>query len=63
VESFRRWQAQLSPEDLADPSVKSFIDWFNREHRRQHSLPRTPENDLRLDAERIAQPLRASAGQ
>jgi hypothetical protein len=63
VDSFRRWQAQLTPEDRADRSVKGFIDWFNREHRHQHSLPRTPENDLRLYAEQIAQPLRASGGQ
>jgi hypothetical protein len=58
VESFQRWQAQLTSEDLADPSVQGFIDWFNREHRHQHSLPRTPENDLRLYAEQIAEPMR-----
>jgi hypothetical protein len=63
VDSFRRWQAQLTPEDLADGSVKGFIDWFNREHRRQQSLPRTPENDLRLYAEQIAQCRRAGGGQ
>jgi hypothetical protein len=63
VDSFRRWQAQLTPEDLADRSVQGFIDWFHREHRHQQSLPRTPENDLRLYAEQIAQPLRASGGQ
>jgi hypothetical protein len=63
VESFRRWQAQLTPEDLADRSVKGFIDWFNREHRRQQSLPRTPEHDLRLYADKSPGPGAPAAGQ
>jgi hypothetical protein len=48
VGSYRRWQAQLAPEDPADRSVRGFVDWFNREDHRQQSPPRTPENDLRL---------------
>jgi hypothetical protein len=63
VDSFRRRQARLTPEDLADRSVKGFIDWFNREHRRQQSLPRTLENDLRLYTEHITRPIRAGGCQ
>jgi hypothetical protein len=59
VESFWRWQGRLTADDLADPSVRGFIDWFNREHERQQSRPRTPDNDLRLYAEQIAQRLHA----
>jgi hypothetical protein len=35
------------------------MDWFTREHERQQSPPRTPENDLRLYADQIAQRLHA----
>jgi hypothetical protein len=63
VDSFRRWEEQLTAEDLGDRSVRGFIDWFNREHERQQSPPRTPENDLRLYADQIAQRLHAWNGQ
>jgi hypothetical protein len=62
ADSFRRWRERLTNEDLADPSVTGFIDWFHREHERRHSLPRTLEDDLRLYAEHIARPRRQSDG-
>jgi hypothetical protein len=60
VASFQRWLEKLTTEDLADRSVSGFVDWFNREHERQQSPPGTPDNDLRLYAEQIAQHRRLS---
>jgi hypothetical protein len=60
VASFQRWLQNLTTEDLADRSVSGFVNWFNREHEGQQSPPGTPDNDLRLYAEQIAQHKRLS---